>query len=155
MSLTKKELTSLKEQVEASKEKILKYKEGIEQEEENIKKVKQALQENCDHVIVVSAIDDTDEDDDEIIYHTCVKCGLTTYSSWSNRNDNYVPSLYGYKTKVVLRGTSGEEQYKKYLKENPNITDEELVKRFVKDYKGEGFAKKLRLKKERTTYGNF
>ena len=100
MSLTKKELTSLKEQVEASKEKILKYKEGIEQEEENIKKVKQALQENCDHVIVVSSIDDTDEDDDEIIYHTCVKCGLTTYSSWSNRNDNYALSYMDTKQKL-------------------------------------------------------
>ena len=155
MSLTKKELTSLKEQVEASKEKILKYKEVIEQEEENIKKIKQTIQENCDHVIVVSAIDDTDEDEDAIIYHTCVKCGLTTQSSWFNKNEKYVPSLYGYKTRIVLWGTSGEEQYKKYLNENPNITDEELVKRFVKDFKGEGAAKKLKLKKEKTTYGNF
>lgn len=155
MALTKKELTTLKEQLKTSKERIKNYKEEIEEEEENIKKVRQALQENCDHVIVVSSIDDTDEDDDEIIYHTCVKCGLTTYSSWFNKNDNYVPSLYGYKTKVILRGTSGEEQYKKYLKENPNITDEELVKRFVKDFKGEGAAKKLKLRKEKTSYAGF
>lgn len=155
MSLTKKELTSLKEQVKTSKERIKNYEKGIEQEEQNIKNIKQTIQENCDHVIVVSSIDDTDEDDDAIIYHTCVKCGLTTYSSWCNRNDNYVPSLYGYKTKVVLRGTSGEEQYKKYLKEDPNITDEELVKRFVKDSKGEGAAKKLKLKKEKTSYAGF
>lgn len=155
MALTKKELTTLKEQLKTSKERIKNYKEEIEEEEENIKKVKQAIQENCDHVIVVSSIDDTDEDDDAIIYHTCVKCGLTTYSSWYNKNDDYVPSLYGYKTKVILRGTSGEEQYKKYLKENPNITDEELVKRFVKDFKGEGAAKKLKLRKEKTSHAGF
>ena len=154
MGLTKEQLILLKEQIETSKERIQEFKEKINEEENNIKKLYLTLEENCDHVVVVSGIEGY-YIDEQVVYHTCVKCGLTTKSLLNGKNYNSVSSLYGYQTKVHLEEKNAQEQYKKYLEEKPDIQDEELVRKFVKDYKGEEASKELVLKRQKTDYERF
>jgi len=147
MGLTKEELKELLDKVKISEKKIRQHEFMIKKEKKALDDIRKKLQETCDHVIVVYG--KRYQDDDPVYYHMCVKCGLLTGPS----DYRFTSSLYGYNTKLCLENEKGEEQYKEYLKENPNITDEELVKRFVKDYKGEDAANKLVLKKERTDHG--
>lgn len=155
--MTKEELVKLKEDLKVSEEKIEELKDELDNEYEKVNKIRKKIVKNCNHVIVVSDYDPEEgweEDDDPIYYHTCIKCGLTT------QKNNYLPvcyqtdSIYGYNTKAWTSAYGGQEYLKELLKEDPNMSDIEIVKRFREKFNVESDNKKLKLKKENTSYSH-
>ena len=157
MGLTKKELIKLKEELKISEEKIEKLEDTLESERNKVNEIRKKIVNNCNHIIVVSDYDPEEgweEDDDPTYYHTCIKCGLTTKLSHYLELCYQTRSIYGYNTKIHIGAHTAKEKYQKLLQEKPNISDEEIVMSFIKEYKSPEFVKNYKLKKENTSYSH-
>lgn len=155
MGLTKTELAKLKEELKISEEKIEELEDALQDERKKVNEIRNKIISNCNHIVVVSDYDPEEgweEDDDPTYYHTCIKCGLTTEQSHYLELCYQTRSIYGYNTKIRMGAHTAKEKLQEILQEKPNISDREIVMRFIKEYKSPEFVKNYKLKKENTSY---